>query len=128
MKRYLTSAATALLAIGSFAAGQVLADATETGATTPKAEAPVATQSESGAMTQAAGTVDDAALTVKVKAALVQDPATKAGQINVETSSGVVQLSGFVDSKTDIDAATHVAESVDGVVKVQNQLQVKPAP
>ena len=39
-----------------------------------------------------------ASLTAKVKAGLIDDPVTKAGQINVETYRGVVQLGGFVDN------------------------------
>ena len=47
---------------------------------------------------QSAGEViDDSVLTSKVKVALIDDPITKAGQINVETYRGVVQLGGFVD-------------------------------
>ncbi|MDB6168677.1 MAG: putative phospholipid-binding domain protein, partial [Verrucomicrobia bacterium] len=41
--------------------------------------------------------VDDSAITAKVKAALIHDETVKAGQVNVETFKGVVQLSGFVD-------------------------------
>ena len=48
---------------------------------------------------QSAGEViDDSTLTSKVKVALIDDPVTKAGQINVETYRGVVQLGGFVDN------------------------------
>ncbi len=46
------------------------------------------------------GYVDDSAITTKVKAAIFGDPALKVMQINVETFKGVVQLSGFVDSRT----------------------------
>jgi len=69
--------------------------------------------------------VDDSVLTTKVKAALVDDPATKARQINVETFRGVVQLSGFVDSSAEKSAATQVARSVDGVREVRNDLELK---
>ena len=42
--------------------------------------------------------IDDSVLTSKVKIGLIDDPVTKAGQINVETYRGVVQLGGFVDN------------------------------
>ena len=42
--------------------------------------------------------LDDTIITTKVKAALVQDPVTKAHQISVDTFKGTVKLSGFVDS------------------------------
>jgi hyperosmotically inducible protein len=72
-------------------------------------------------------TIDDSLVTTNVKAALVGNPITKARQINVETLRGVVQLSGFVDSKAEIDEATNVAKSISGVKDVHNELVVKPA-
>jgi hyperosmotically inducible protein len=69
--------------------------------------------------------VDDSVLTTKVKAALFDDPVTKARQINVETYRGVVQLSGFVDSSAESSEATKVARSVSGVREVRNDLELK---
>ncbi|HEX9772941.1 MAG TPA: BON domain-containing protein [Steroidobacteraceae bacterium] len=74
---------------------------------------------------QSAGEViDDSTLTAKVKAGLIGDPVTKAGQINVETYRGVVQLGGFVDNAQQKDQATKVASSVTGVKEVRNDLRV----
>jgi hyperosmotically inducible protein len=74
---------------------------------------------------QSAGEViDDSTLTAKVKAELIGDPITKAGQINVETYRGVVQLGGFVDNAQQKDQATKVASSVTGVKEVRNDLRV----
>ena len=74
---------------------------------------------------QSAGEViDDSVLTAKVKAALIDDPVTKAGQINVETYRGVVQLGGFVDTAAEKSQATKVAQSVTGVKEVRNDLRV----
>ena len=69
--------------------------------------------------------VDDAALLTSVKSALAADPVTEAGEINVETQEGVVQLSGFVDNAAAKSAATNVAKSVTGVKDVKNELSVK---
>ena len=69
--------------------------------------------------------LDDATVTAKVKAALIQSPDTKAHQINVETENGVVQLSGFVNSERAREAATTVARSVKGVKDVRNELSIK---
>lgn len=69
--------------------------------------------------------LDDATLTAKVKAALIESPDTKAYQINVETENGVVQLSGFVNNEAARSAATTVARSVKGVKDVRNELSVK---
>jgi hyperosmotically inducible protein len=74
---------------------------------------------------QSAGEViDDSVLTSKVKLALIDDPVTKAGQINVETFRGVVQLGGFVDNAQIREQATKVARSVTGVKEVRNDLRV----
>ena len=68
--------------------------------------------------------IDDSLLTGKVKAALIEDPVTKAGDINVETYRGVVQLGGFVESADQKSKATTVARSVTGVKEVRNDLRV----
>ena len=74
---------------------------------------------------QSAGEViDDSVLTSKVKLALIDDPVTKAGQINVETYRGVVQLGGFVDTAQAREQATKVARSVTGVKEARNDLRV----
>ena len=69
--------------------------------------------------------LDDATVTAKVKAALIESRDTKAYQINVETEDGVVQLSGFVDTEAARSAATTVARAVKGVKDVRNELSVK---
>ena len=69
--------------------------------------------------------IDDSVLTGKVKAALVDDSATKAHQIDVETFRGTVQLNGFVDSADAKAAATRVANSVEGVQRVDNNLAIQ---
>ena len=70
--------------------------------------------------------VDDSVITTKVKAAIFGDATgLKSAEINVETFKGVVQLSGFVNSREDIDAATKVARSVGGVTQVKNNMVLK---
>jgi osmotically-inducible protein OsmY len=69
--------------------------------------------------------VDDSVITGKVKAALVADPTTKAHQISVETFKGVVQLSGFVDSREARSRAEQVAQGVEGVKDVKNDLELR---
>ena len=70
-------------------------------------------------------TIDDAALTAKVKAALVDNDIVEAGEVNVNTYRGVVQLSGFVDSNEEKTQATQAAKSVSGVKDVRNDLKVQ---
>lgn len=68
---------------------------------------------------------DDSVITTKVKAAILNDPALKVLQINVETFKGVVQLSGFVDSKAMMDRAVEVTRGVAGVKSVKNDMRVR---
>jgi osmotically-inducible protein OsmY len=70
-------------------------------------------------------TVDDSAITAKVKAALAGDPRVRAHQVNVETREGRVQLSGFVNSSEAKATAEELARSVDNVRNVDNEIDVK---
>lgn len=69
--------------------------------------------------------VDDSVITTKVKALLFDEPNLRSGQINVETFKGVVQLSGFVNSRADIDRAIEIARSVKGVESVKNDMRLR---
>jgi osmotically-inducible protein OsmY len=64
--------------------------------------------------------VDDSVITAKVKTAILGEPSLKVAEINVETFKGKVQLSGFVNSRQDIESAMKVARAVDGVTSVKN--------
>lgn len=70
--------------------------------------------------------VSDAAITASVKAALLREPGVKVTEVNVETFSGVVQLSGFVDSADMGQKAEAAAKKVEGVKSVRNDTRVKP--
>lgn len=69
--------------------------------------------------------IDDAVITTKVKAALFDDPVTKAYEIKVETYNRVVQLSGFVSSQNEANRAVEVARGVSGVTSVKNDMRLK---
>lgn len=69
--------------------------------------------------------IDDSVITTKVKTALVNDPVTKATEINVETFKGVVQLSGFVSTQAAINRAVELARGVSGVKSVRNDMRLK---
>ena len=69
--------------------------------------------------------VDDTMITTKVKAAIFNEPSLKSAEINVETFKGVVQLSGFVHDKADINKAAQIARQVKGVTSVKNDLMPK---
>jgi len=69
--------------------------------------------------------VDDSVITTKVKAAILNEPGLKVSEIKVETFKGVVQLSGFVSSKAAENEAVEVAERVEGVKAVKNDMRLK---
>lgn len=72
--------------------------------------------------------VDDSVITARVKTAVFEEPTLKSAEINVETSKGRVQLSGFVRSAADIQRAVEVTRKVRGVASVQNAMIVKGRP
>jgi osmotically-inducible protein OsmY len=69
--------------------------------------------------------VDDAVVTTKVKAAIMNEPTLKSAEINVETFKGVVQLSGFVSSQAAETKAVEVTRTVAGVKSVKNDMRLK---
>jgi hyperosmotically inducible protein len=73
------------------------------------------------------GYVDDATITAKIKADLAQDPKVSALDVHVKTYKGVVELSGFVNSQSQIEEARLVAGRVAGVNSVHDNLIVKGA-
>lgn len=76
--------------------------------------------------TPAAGTasVGDAAITANVSAAINSDPTLARQPIKVETHAGVVSLAGTVDSVAASHHAAAIAADVDGVVNVDNRLNL----
>ena len=60
-----------------------------------------------------------------MKAAIFNEPTLKSAEINVETFKGVVQLSGFVKTRADIDKAAVVTRGVSGVKSVKNDMRLK---
>jgi hyperosmotically inducible periplasmic protein len=68
--------------------------------------------------------VDDASTTAKVKLALAKDDQVAAYRIDVDTNNGVVTLTGNVKSPAEADRAVKVAQSIEGVKKVNSDLKV----
>ena len=77
------------------------------------------------ATANAAEAIDDAAITTKVKAAVLAEPGLKTLQINVDTKDAVVTLAGTVDSRALKERATQIAQAVGGVRSVIDNLVVK---
>ena len=68
--------------------------------------------------------IDDSLITIKVKAAILNDSLLKASHIEVTTVNGVVKLSGAMDSEQSIGRAMEVASSQKNVQSVQTNLIV----
>ena len=68
----------------------------------------------------------DARVTAAIKAKLVANRDLSALSISVNTTEGVVTLSGTVSSPEDISKAMLLAMETDGVREVVSTLQVKP--
>ncbi len=69
--------------------------------------------------------VQDAAITASVNAELAKDPDLSALKINVDTVNGRVSLQGAAPDAKARERATRLASAVKGVIKVQNQLEVR---
>ena len=69
--------------------------------------------------------IEDSALTTKVKGALMHAKNLKSMHIDVESTDGVVTLSGTVPSEAQIDQAVDVTKHLKGVTDVHNALTVK---
>lgn len=70
---------------------------------------------------------EDAAITLKVKSALMADADLQRFFIEVQTTNGSVALSGRVPSTTIKERARQVTTAVQGVKSVDNRLVVKTA-
>ena len=68
----------------------------------------------------------DAALTARVKAALIAERGIPWTGISVETYEGGVQLSGFVPAAELVSRAGRVTAGVSGVRTVHNNIVVRP--
>ena len=69
--------------------------------------------------------VDDVTITSKVKANLLDDERVDGHDDNVDSTNGVVKLSGWASTTAEVRTASEIARSVDGVRSVNNDLQVK---
>jgi osmotically-inducible protein OsmY len=81
---------------------------------------------QTAAETGKGSTVSDLWITSATKIRLLGDSRTPSGDINVDTTDGVVTLFGMVGSKDAKRAAEEDARKVGGVRQVKNELQVVP--
>ncbi|WP_284880852.1 molecular chaperone OsmY [Citrobacter portucalensis] len=75
--------------------------------------------------TSVKGYAGDTAITSEVKAKLLADDIVPSRKVKVETTEGVVQLSGTVDSQAQSDRAESITKAIDGVKSVKNDLKTQ---
>jgi hyperosmotically inducible protein len=117
--RYGTTTTTAAILMALVAAAPLTAGAADTADKT-KEQAQTTTQ-------EAKTMVTDSWVTSKTKISLFADERVKGTQVSVDTTKGVVHLRGKVDSAEAKSAAGEIAQGVEGVKSVKNDLQVVAA-
>jgi osmotically-inducible protein OsmY len=76
----------------------------------------------SGAAKKTGNAITDAAITTTVKSKFLADPSVKGLRIDVDTSNGVVTLTGTTSSRSEAERAIILARNTDGVVRVIDNL------
>ena len=69
--------------------------------------------------------IDDAGISASVKTQLAKQNVSSLARIDVDTNEGVVYLNGTVENEEVKTQAAQLAQQVDGVVRVVNNLQVQ---
>jgi hyperosmotically inducible protein len=69
-------------------------------------------------------TVSDGAITAKIKTKLAADPEINSFNVDVDTLDGVVTLSGVIAEAENVERIERIARETEGVVAVENELQV----
>ncbi|MBP9854836.1 MAG: BON domain-containing protein [Candidatus Omnitrophica bacterium] len=70
--------------------------------------------------------IDDASITAQVKLALLWNGSTSGLKTDVDTADGVVTLKGEAKNSAEIDLANKLANDINGVRRVDNQMVVLP--
>lgn len=72
--------------------------------------------------------MSDASISTAVQAKLTSDRVSNFARVDVDTERGVVNLSGVVQSAEQKARAEELARQVDGVKRVNNNLQIQNQP
>ncbi|WCG83560.1 molecular chaperone OsmY [Pectobacterium sp. A5351] len=123
MKKTTLTQSLIVVALGSILAGGAMAEET-LGQKVDRIADTAGAKIDSSA-NKASDYMGDSAITAKVKSALLEDKSITSNDISVETSKGVVTLSGFVGSQALSTRAVEIATQVEGVQSVSDKLQVK---
>ncbi len=71
-------------------------------------------------------TVDDATITTKANAIIVDDPSAAYLKIDVDTRQGDVRLNGIVPDKATEDRIVERIKGIRGVKSVESNLKIEP--
>lgn len=104
--------------------GRKIDQATEDASTAISNSADKIDQSAADATKSSGQALDDAKITTKLKAALLDEPNLKSLKITVTTKQGVVHLSGSVNSAASRDKVVRLAKSIEGVSGVVDNLLI----
>lgn len=96
----------------------------EQGATKVESAANQAGEAMKDAAHSAGALADDASITARISAELAKDPDLSAIKIDVDTKAGAVRLSGPAPNQAAKDRATSLAQAIEGVKSVDNELVV----
>ena len=122
LSRLLTAA---LVSLASVAAVSVQAQSAPPADATGQPAATMGGSATPGVPGAGSSYADDAMITAKVKAALIEDKEVQAVKIDVKTTQGVVVMSGTVPNAAVGKRALQLASSVQGVRDVKSELKVK---
>ncbi len=68
---------------------------------------------------------EDIVLAMKIKAKLIEAKELNAAAINVESSNGLIKLSGFVETESQRKRVHSITQQIPNVKQVDNQIKVK---
>jgi osmotically-inducible protein OsmY len=122
--RHLAPVLLALAAVASLAGCDRPSDV-ERSASQSSGAPPAAGGQQPGQTTAASAVVNDGNITANVNAQLMRDATLSGTKIDVTTSNGKVVLNGMAADTAARDRAAALAQKVDGVVSVDNQLTVR---
>ena len=72
--------------------------------------------------------MNDASISTAVQTKLTSDSVANFPRIDVDTERGVVSLNGVVETAAQRARAERLARQVDGVIRVNNNLQIQNRP
>lgn len=73
-------------------------------------------------------TANDASITASIQSQLTADKMSNFTRVDVDTERGVVTLNGIVKSMEEKERVARIAKNVEGVKRVNNNLQIQSNP